>query len=57
MYVINTENCSVCGSCADNCPQAAIKKVDGQYVINQDECVCCGSCADNCPMGAIEVKD
>ncbi|MBQ1838561.1 MAG: 4Fe-4S binding protein [Ruminococcus sp.] len=50
-YVISDE-CIMCGACADECPCSAISEGDGKYVIDADACVDCGSCADVCPVGA-----
>lgn len=46
-----TDECTACGSCADECPAEAIKEGD-IYVIT-DECTECGSCVDVCPANAI----
>lgn len=50
-YVISDE-CIMCGACADACPCEAISEGDGKYVIDADTCAGCGSCADVCPVGA-----
>lgn len=47
-----TDECVACGSCADTCPNGAIKEGD-VYAISADECVDCGACAEACPTGAI----
>ena len=51
-YVISDE-CLMCGACADQCPVGAISEGDGKYVIDADACLECGACADQCPAGAI----
>ena len=51
-YVI-TENCVMCGTCADACPMSAISEGDGKYVIDADTCVECGTCIGECPNEAI----
>lgn len=51
-YVI-TDDCVMCGSCADVCPVEAISEGDGKYVIDADVCAECGSCAAECPQEAI----
>ena len=54
-YVI-TDDCVMCGTCADACPVEAISEGDGIYVIDADACIGCGSCADVCPVGAPEAE-
>ena len=48
-YTIS-DDCIMCGACADNCPCDAISEGDGKYEINADACVDCGSCAEVCPL-------
>ena len=47
-YTIS-DDCIMCGACADNCPCDAISEGDGKYEINADACVDCGSCAEAAP--------
>lgn len=51
-YVI-TDDCVMCGSCADACPVEAISEGDGKYVIDGDVCAECGTCVAECPNEAI----
>ena len=51
-YVI-TDDCTMCGSCTDECAVEAISEGDSKYVIDADACVECGACVDACPIGAI----
>ena len=51
-YVI-TDDCVMCGACADACPVEAISEGD-IYSIDQSICIECGACYENCPAGAIE---
>ncbi|MCD6353408.1 MAG: 4Fe-4S binding protein [Proteobacteria bacterium] len=48
-----TDDCTSCGSCADECPVDCIEEGDDIYVINQDECTECGTCVETCPVDAI----
>ena len=47
-----SDECIMCGACADQCPQEAISEGDGKFVIDPDKCIDCGACADVCPVGA-----
>ena len=47
-----SDECIMCGACADQCPQEAISEGDGKFVIDPDKCIDCGACADQCPVGA-----
>lgn len=51
-YVI-TDDCVMCGACADACPVEAISEGDGKYVIDGDVCAECGTCVAECPNEAI----
>lgn len=48
-----SDNCIMCGSCADGCPVGAISQGDTQYNIDADTCISCGACAAGCPVEAI----
>ena len=43
------------GSCAQACPQDAIRVVDGVAMVNRKKCVGCGLCVKACPRGLIEL--
>ena len=48
------DNCSGCGTCADNiCFVNAIKMKDDLAVIDQEMCRGCGRCIEVCPENAI----
>ncbi|WP_221029242.1 4Fe-4S binding protein [Actomonas aquatica] len=55
-YQINAEACMACGSCADACPQGAIKPAGMVFTIEADECMDCGICADQCATAAIAAQ-
>ena len=50
--IINEDDCTACGACAETCPVGAIT-VEDVAVCDEDECVECGACVDECPNGAI----
>jgi ferredoxin len=43
--------CTLCGTCADVCPTAAIA-VDGQVATQAELCIRCCACVKSCPTGA-----
>jgi len=52
--VIDTEKCTGCGVCIEDCPnEVLVMKDDHSSVSDPDECVECGVCVDNCPEEAI----
>ena len=51
-YQVDPDLCTMCGTCADACPQDAIFE-DDAYRIDPDLCEDCGFCADACPSEAI----
>ncbi|BBO81113.1 Ferredoxin [Desulfosarcina cetonica] len=48
-----TDDCSLCGRCADECQITAIKEEGQKYEIDQGICVACGACVFICDEGAI----
>lgn len=48
-----TDDCIMCGTCADECPTGAITVGDDKYVIDADTCVDCMACESKCPVEAI----
>lgn len=55
-YVIS-DDCVCCGTCAAECPVAAISEADGKFEIDQDVCIACGSCEAVCPVSAIKESE
>ncbi|MDR0459313.1 MAG: 4Fe-4S binding protein [Coriobacteriales bacterium] len=52
--IIDTEECTGCGICVDNCDHDVLDIVqDKATVINEDACIACGDCMEECPMAAI----
>lgn len=50
---INSEMCTVCEVCINECPVDAILKENDFMVIRDENCIRCGTCHDICPQGAI----
>jgi ferredoxin len=51
-----TEDCSACGTCADECEENAIAEGEEIYVIDEEKCTECGTCIEVCPTEAIVEK-
>ena len=51
-YIIDADECIMCGACEAECPEEAISEVDGMYVIDQEKCQDCGNCEEVCLTGA-----
>ena len=47
-----SDDCIMCGACANECPVSAISEGDGKMVIDPALCIECGSCEGACPVGA-----
>lgn len=50
---MSSERCTECGSCAENCPTAAITISDGGWSVDLGRCIFCMDCAMVCPTAAI----
>lgn len=48
-----TDECTMCGVCAEECPVEAISEGEETYVIDAELCTDCGLCTDECPVEAI----
>ena len=53
MYQI-TDECTACGTCAEECPVDAISEGSDKYAIDQEKCTECGTCVEVCPVGAVK---
>ena len=53
MAHVITDECAVCGACADVCPNEAISEGEEQYVIDAATCDDCAVCVEECPTEAI----
>lgn len=58
--ILETDNCTGCGICADKCPITAITMHDSEGLkmaeINQQKCIGCGVCASACPSSALTMS-
>lgn len=52
---IDTEKCTGCGTCVDECFMGSIELVDNKAVRDDETCKGCGRCATICPQGAVTV--
>ncbi|UCD51098.1 MAG: 4Fe-4S binding protein [Phycisphaerales bacterium] len=53
--VVDTEKCTGCESCIDECQSDAISMVDGKASVEADSCIDCGACIDGCPVEALSL--
>jgi ferredoxin len=51
-YLIN-EDCILCGTCIEECPERCIAAGEEIAVIDQSRCTACGVCYDLCAPGAV----
>ncbi len=54
---IDEEKCNGCGVCIPNCPEGALKVIDGKLRLVSDLfCDGLGACIGHCPTGAITIE-
>lgn len=51
--VVDSDNCTACGICVDECPTGSLDLGDVAVLERPDDCTECGTCEDTCPNGAI----
>lgn len=55
---IDEEKCNGCGLCIPNCPEGALKVIDGKVRLISDLfCDGLGACIGHCPEGAITIEE
>lgn len=55
---IDEEKCNGCGLCIPNCPEGAMKIINGKArLINDSFCDGLGACMGHCPEGAISIEE
>lgn len=53
--VIDTQVCTLCGSCLGSCPFGALSISEGAVVVDE-RCNLCSACLNACPVSAISVQ-
>jgi len=58
IIIIDLEKCDGCGQCIPNCPEGALRIIDGKArLIGDLFCDGLGACIGHCPLGAILVEE
>ena len=53
---IDDDKCDGCGECVPNCPEGALKIIDGKArLVSDSYCDGLGECLNHCPKGAIRI--
>ena len=52
---IDSDACTGCGLCVDECPTDAISLNDDVASVDEGLCTDCGICVDVCPTDAISI--
>lgn len=55
VFVIDNEECFLCGLCQEACAYDAVKDTKDRYFIDQDYCQKCKACYQACPIGAVKI--
>ncbi len=56
MYIIDAEECFLCGLCKEACAFDAIKETKNSLFIDQDYCTKCKACYTVCPIEAVKIE-
>ena len=55
---IDENKCNGCGQCIPNCPEGALRVIDGKVRLISDLfCDGLGACIGHCPLGAIKIEE
>jgi NAD-dependent dihydropyrimidine dehydrogenase PreA subunit len=55
--VINMDECTLCGSCVEDCPGYVLAMTEeGPEVAYPEECWHCGNCRISCPVGCVSYE-
>jgi pyruvate formate lyase activating enzyme len=52
LLFFTAEKCTGCGTCAEACPNGAIRLIDGKSKTDRERCTWCGKCVSVCPNEA-----
>jgi len=52
---VDSNLCSACGICVDECPSGVIDLEDVAVMARPEDCTECGICVDACPNGALSL--
>ena len=55
-FVIDHEECILCGLCKDACAYDSVKESRRKYFIDQDYCTKCLACYTACPIDAVKIR-
>jgi NADH-quinone oxidoreductase subunit F/NADP-reducing hydrogenase subunit HndC len=55
-FVIDHEECILCGLCKDACAFDSVKESRRKYFIDQDYCTKCLACYTACPIDAVKIR-
>lgn len=55
-FVIDNEQCILCGLCKDACAYDSVKETRRKYFIDQDYCTKCMACYTACPVDAVKIR-
>lgn len=53
---VDSEKCTGCETCIEECPSEAIKMAEEKATIEADSCIDCGVCVESCPVEAISME-
>ena len=54
IFVINQDECILCGLCKQACAFGAVKETRRNFFIEQDTCIKCRACYSACPVHAVK---
>jgi NADH:ubiquinone oxidoreductase subunit F (NADH-binding)/CBS domain-containing protein/(2Fe-2S) ferredoxin len=55
IFVINQDECILCGLCKQACAFGAVKETRRTFFIEQDTCMKCNACYSACPVHAVKI--